>query len=123
MNDLKTPTRKASTPIVVRVNPEEKRAIDELARSTGHSTSAYLRKIGLGYPVKSILDYSRVQDLAQVNADLGRLGGLLKLWLSSDKRLDGYSKEDLNRLISLLLKKIDGNQDEIQKIMKAIVYS
>ena len=94
-----------------------------MGRSTGHSTLAYLRKIGLGYPVKSILDYSRVQDLAQVNADLGRLGGLLKLWLSSDKRLDGYSKEDLGRLISLLLKKIDGNQDEIRKIMKVIVYS
>ncbi|RZI59968.1 MAG: conjugal transfer protein TraJ [Pseudomonas sp.] len=77
-------------------------------RSTGHSTSAYLRKIGLGYPVKSILDYSRVQDLAQVNVDLDRLVGLLKLWLSSDKRMDGYSKEDI-RLISLLLKKIDSN--------------
>jgi hypothetical protein len=123
MTDLKTLTRKATTPIVVRVNPDKKRSIDELIRSMGHSTSAHLCKIGLGYPVKSILDYRHVQDLAQVNAELGRLGGLLKLWLSSDRRLDGYLKEDLSCIISLLLKKIDSNQDEILKIMKVVVSS
>jgi hypothetical protein len=121
MTDLKTPTRKASTPIVVRVNPDEKRAIEEMARTTGNSTSAYLRKIGLGYQVKSIVDYSKVDELAKVNADLGRLGGLLKLWLTSDKRLDRYDLSDQRRIILKTLESIEVNQDKIVEIMNTIV--
>jgi hypothetical protein len=34
-------------------------------------------------PIKSILDQNSIADLAKVNADQGRLGGLLKLWLTN----------------------------------------
>ena len=69
------------------VTPGEKQAIETSAMNCGMSTSAYLRKIGLGMPIKSILDQNSIADLAKVNADQGRLGGLLKLWLTNDEKL------------------------------------
>ena len=48
----KKPTRKGSTPIVVRVTPDEKAIIESYAQQTGQSTSAYLRLLGQGYVPK-----------------------------------------------------------------------
>ena len=120
MNDTTAP-RRNTQPIRVWVTPEEKAGIEEMARTTGNSTSAYLRKIGLGYQVKSIVDYSKVDELAKVNADLGRLGGLLKLWLTSDKRLDRYDLSDQRRIVLKTLESIEVNQDKIVEIMNTIV--
>ena len=44
--------------------------------------SVYLKTLGLGYEPKSLLDAERVGELLKACGDLGRLGGLLKLWLS-----------------------------------------
>jgi hypothetical protein len=55
--------------------------IEERAKATGLSISAYLRTAGLGHPIESVLDHAAVMDLAKVNGDQGRLGGLLKWWL------------------------------------------
>lgn len=118
-----TPARRNTQPIRVWVTADEKAGIEEMARSTGNSTSAFLRKVGLGYEVRSILDYSRAQDLVKVNADLGRLGGLLKLWLTNDKRLDGFSQTDLRCLILATLNKIEGNQAQMRELIKLIAFS
>ena len=119
----KTQPRRNTQPIRVWVTSEEKGGIEEMARSTGNSTSAFLRKVGLGYEVHSILDYSRAQDLVKVNADLGRLGGLLKLWLTNDKRLAGYSQQDLRRLILATLAEIEVNQTQMREIIKTVAFS
>ena len=121
MTEERKPTRKGSTPIVVRVTPEEKRGIDEMARTTGNSTSAYLRKVGLGYQVKSVLDFERVAELAKINGDLVRLGGLLKLWLSNDKRLHGFNLVEQRRLVLATLSAIEQNQTEVSSLMKMLV--
>lgn len=118
-----TPARRNTQPIRVWVTADEKAGIEEMARSTGNSTSAFLRKVGLGYEVRSILDYSRAQDLVKVNADLGRLGGLLKLWLTNDKRLDGFSQTDLRCLILATLNKIESNQAQMRELIKLIAFS
>jgi len=118
-----TPARRNTQPIRVWVTADEKAGIEEMARSTGNSTSAFLRKVGLGYEVRSILDYSRAQDLVKVNADLGRLGGLLKLWLTNDKRLDGFSQTDLRCLILATLNKIEGNQAQMRELIKLVAFS
>jgi hypothetical protein len=44
--------------------------------------SAYLRTAGLCHPIRSTFDHAAVMELAKVNGDQGRLGGLLKLWLT-----------------------------------------
>lgn len=123
MTEEKKPTRKGSTPIVVRVTPDEKRGIDEMARTTGNSTSAYLRKVGLGYGVKSVLDLEGVGELAKVSGDLGRLGGLLKLWLSNDKRLQGFDLVEQRRIVLKTLDAIEQNQTRLSAIMKTVVLS
>lgn len=73
--------RERQRPLRVVVSVEERAEIQTRARATGLSVSAYLRALGLGHEPRSVYDLAAVDTLAQVNGDLGRLGGLLKLWL------------------------------------------
>ncbi|AOZ12115.1 CopG family transcriptional regulator [Pseudomonas lundensis] len=77
----KAPARRRSKPIEVWVSDEEKSAITEKANEAGLSRSGYLRALGLSTPIRSVVDLKAVADLAKVNGDLGRVAGLLKLWL------------------------------------------
>ena len=71
----------------VFVSEAEQAAIDGAAKRLGMSTSAYLRALGLGYQPIGHLDKEAAERLDRVNADLSRLGNLLKLWLSDDAKL------------------------------------
>ena len=115
MAEKKRPTR--SRQLHVPVLPDEEAAIKKMAASTGLSVAAYLRNVGLGYQVRSILDNKRVEELARINGDLGRLGGLLKLWLTDDPRTAQYSE----RLIRALLTKIENTMDQMLGIMRTVV--
>jgi hypothetical protein len=44
-----------------------------------------LRAAGLNQPTRSVYDLDAVKDLVQVNGDLGRVAGLLKLWLADHR--------------------------------------
>ncbi|MDR1345263.1 MAG: hypothetical protein LBK03_00975, partial [Bacteroidales bacterium] len=70
--------------IKVWVLPKQKAAIKGQAAKAGLSVAEYLRKVGMGYPIKSVVDREQIAELSKCRADLGRLGGLLKLWLSPD---------------------------------------
>lgn len=100
--------------------PEEKKLIDQNAKNVGLSTSTYLRNIGIGIEVKGILDQKAVGDMAKVNADLGRLGGLLKMWLSNDERLAMFNQEQVKASILEALGKIKTAQDELLKTVKRL---
>jgi hypothetical protein len=115
MTKVKRPTR--ARQLHVPVLPDEEAAIKKMAASTGLSVAAYLRNVGLGYQVRSILDNQRVEELARINGDLGRLGGLLKLWLTDDPRTAQYGE----RLIRALLSKIENTQDQMIGIMRTVV--
>jgi hypothetical protein len=81
---LSDQARDRNRPLRVVVSAEERALIETRAAATGLSVSAYLRNLGLGFKPHSTLDHAAVLALAKVNADQGRLGGLLKLWLSRD---------------------------------------
>jgi hypothetical protein len=115
MIEEKRPTR--ARQLHVPVLPDEDAAIKTLAASTGLSVAAYLRNVGLGYQVRCILDNKRVEELARINGDLGRLGGLLKLWLTDDPRTAQYGE----KLIRAVLAKIDDTMDQMQGIMRTVV--
>jgi len=85
-------------PMKVFVTDGERARIEERAKSAGMSISAYLRNAGLGHSIKSVLDHAAVMDLAKVNGDQGRLGGLLKLWLV-DRPGKGMSEAEVRRLL------------------------
>lgn len=108
--DQKRPTRKGSPHLTVYCLPEEKDQIALNAKNVGLSTSAYLLNVGMGYEIKSTLDSQLVGDLVKVNADLGRLGGLLKLWLTDDKKLAATGHALTEGTVRALLKRIEDTQ-------------
>ena len=77
----------------VPVTEDEAARIEQRAVATGMSIASYLRAVGMEYSPRSELDQERVQALVKAMADLGRLGGLLKLWLSDDEKLAAYPME------------------------------
>ncbi len=114
--DKKNPTRKARQ-LRVPVLPDEEAAIKKMAASAGLPVAAYLRNVGLGYQVRGILDNKRVEELARINGDLGRLGGLLKLWLTDDPRTARFGESTIRALLS----KIEDTQDHMHMVMQSVV--
>lgn len=78
--------RRDIAPICIWVTPEERTAIIANAQACGLSTSAYARNLALGHSPASLLDLKEVRNLIAAKADLGRLGGLLKMWLTDEIR-------------------------------------
>jgi hypothetical protein len=117
MEQEQEPTRKGSTPIKVYCLPEEKAQIAENAKAAGLSLSTFLLRVGAGFEVHTVLDYQRIEELARVNGDLGRLGGLLKLWLTNDERLREVRAEELRALLN----KIERNQEAMRTIMQKVL--
>lgn len=111
-----TTTRKARQ-LRVPVLPAEEAQIKRLASAAGLPVAAYLRKVGLGYRLPAILDHRRVEELARINGDLGRLGGLLKLWLADDMRTAAFGEATIRAVLS----KIADTQDELHAVMRAVV--
>lgn len=106
-------SRKNLTPINVYVTREEKKLIKENAEKHSLSSSAFLREVGLGFTVTPTLDQQAISDLAKLNADQGRLGGLLKLWLTNDEKLALYDEQKLTSAIEEMLKKIYSIQETL----------
>lgn len=90
----KASARRRGKPIEVWVTDEEKSAITAKAKEAGMARSAYLRALALNMPIRSVVDLAAVTDLAKVSGDLGRVAGLLKLWLA-EKRGEGASAIDV----------------------------
>lgn len=102
-------SRKWAKRLRIPVLPEEEVIIRNNAKQAGLATAVYLRRLALGYHCPNTIDKLQVTQLAKINADLGRLGGLLKMWLTNDERLKHLPFET----IQLLLKKIERTQDEM----------
>jgi len=110
-------TRKATAPIKVYCLPEEKELIVTNAARAGKSTSSFLLAVGQGYEVAGVVDAEQVREMARINGDLGRLGGLLKLWLTDDVRTAKFKKSTVLHL----LEKIEANQDELALTMSKVI--
>jgi hypothetical protein len=91
-------TRPRGTRIEVWVTPEERAEVAARAASAGLSLSAYLRAAGLDQRVSSVYDLEAVAALVRVNGDLGRVAGLLKLWLA-EKPGHGARRPDVDQLM------------------------
>lgn len=117
MNKRAPTNRKDYQPIKVYCFPDERETIEQQAQSTGLSKSSYLLRVGMGYPIRSIVDHHQVEELVKINGDLGRLGGLLKLWLSNEKSVGGIDA----RTIRDTLQKIDRTQDQMLALMQRVL--
>ncbi|BDP34219.1 MULTISPECIES: conjugal transfer transcriptional regulator TraJ [Gammaproteobacteria] len=110
-------TRKNSPPIKVYCLPEERELIESLSVQAGLSISTYLREVGQGYRIQGITDVEQVRELVRVNGDLGRLGGLLKLWLSNDAKVANVG---VNTILAVL-NRIEATQDQMSSLMESIL--
>jgi len=115
--DEKKTGKKRRHHLRVPVFPEEKGEIERQAKQAGMSVARFLREVGQGYKITGVVDYEQVRELARINGDLGRLGGLLKLWLTNDGRVAKFSESTIRTLLS----RIQATQDEMGRIMKSVV--
>ena len=86
----------------IRVTAAERAAIEAGAERVQMSTAAYLRTLGLGHNPPSKVDLRAIHEL-------GRLGGLLKLWLT-DRAGEGTEASN----VSQVLAEIEQRQAEIE---------
>jgi hypothetical protein len=107
-------TRDRKKPIKVYVTPSERKKIQEHATASRLHPSTFLREIGLGAKPKSRFDREAIQKLVKLHADQGRLGGLLKLWLSA-KPGDGANSGEVRSV----LQQIESLQMELAKLVMA----
>ncbi len=117
MNAETKPITRKARQLRVPVLPAEAVEIQRLAAAAGLPVAAYLRNVGLGYRLHGKLDHRRVEELARINGDLGRLGGLLKLWLTDDPRTAQFGETTILAVLS----KIEDTQYEMQQIMRDVV--
>lgn len=114
--EQKPKPRRELPPIKVWVSEKERTVIKERADQTGLSLSAYLLAVGMNTPIRSVVDLAAVADLAKVNGDLGRVAGLLKLWLA-EKRGQGAKPTD----VEAMMKDFRKLQGEVLAIMSRVV--
>lgn len=124
MTKFKTPkgeterTRREVPPIKVFVTDDEKAELSNRAASCGLSNAAFMRAAGLNHPVKARADLEAVRELVKINADLGRVAGLLKLWLA-ERRGEGAKPIEVERLMT----EFRELQTGIREKMSAIVFA
>lgn len=118
--DLQNPKKHI---LLFRINEQELAYIKEQAQKAGISTSAYARQACLNAKIKSITDEIATKELIRECANLGRLGGLFKYWLTAPKTLDCQchtTKNDRATIIKII-DKIYSTQnllcDTIDKIL------
>ena len=116
-NDEKEHGRRRRQHLRVPVFPDEKEQIEANAKRAGVSVARYLRDVGQGYQIKGVMDYEYVRELVRVNGDLGRLGGLLKLWLTDDPRTARFGDDTIRALLA----RIEATQDKISTIAESVV--
>jgi hypothetical protein len=101
----------------VPVLQEEKAIIEAQAQQAGLSVACYLRRVGQGYRINGVVDYEQVRKLARINGDLGRLGGLLKLWLTNDERTAQFGESTIHTVLDRIL----DTQEQMGEIMLTVV--
>ena len=102
----------------VPVLPIEEAEIKTKATDAGLPVAEYLRNLGLGYQVPSIVDSRQADSLLKINGDLGRLGGLIKLWLTNDKRTKLIGKSQLHMTLDSIRNTQSTMLDVIMKLKK-----
>lgn len=95
--DVKRPTR--SHRLRVPVTPAEKARIEDTAGAVNLPAAVYLRHLGLGLTPRAVLEHEHIQELFRVAGDVGRFGGLLKLWLTEDPQTDRFDRAQIQRAV------------------------
>ena len=100
--------------ITVYLTPEEHAQVSKYAARAGLSLSTFAKRVCTGTAVPSLEHSQAVRDILKASADLGRLGGLLKLALSA--KPEGGDRFTLQRL----LREIEAGQLQLKNAARNI---
>ena len=103
--------------LLVTLPDEESKYLDDLSSQLRLSRSEVLRRLLMNSPLPVQRDFEAAQavlDLLQVNADLARLGNLLKL------ALDEPLSADLLRKFDELTVSISSTREELKDVVRKI---
>mgnify|MGYP002713542978 CR=1 FL=1 len=84
MSEDKKPKRIRQKVIQVVVTEAEKKKIEDSAALRNLSASQYLRDLGLGYQPKTLVDVMALNELRKVKGDMNKIGGLLKVLMTTE---------------------------------------
>ena len=94
--------RKRNKITMVRLAEEEQEHLKQVASECSLSVPAYLRNLGLGYFPKSTLDNQILLEVLKLRGDMGKVGGLLKMWLSNEEKTELSQQLKISELINEL---------------------
>ena len=97
--------------VTAYLTEQEYGEIQTQAKRAGLSLSRFVARVSSGYQVPSLEHQQARRELLKINADLGRLGGLLKQAL-----FQGADKPTVYRL----LRQIDQTQAELKAAVRRI---
>lgn len=116
----KKPSRQRVKQLQVPVLPSEAIEIKAQAARCGLPVAAYLRTLGLQHEPKTIMDANAILELSRINGDLGRLGGLLKMWLTNEGRFELVGREKGITTVNELLDNLIATQSLLFESAKKI---
>jgi len=107
--------------IQVRVTTAERKELERISNLVAKPVSTYVRAIALGSEIKSKTDERLVLEVARLRGDLGRVGGLLKLWLTNEERFDfesgkNPSSSDVRRVLARVEHLIGSIEEVVSKL-------
>ena len=111
------PTKRAHV-LRVPATDQEIACIDARAGESGLPRAAYMRRVAMGAQATTKVDRDQIKALLNLQADLGRLGGLLKHWIALDERQSGPRPHQLHAAFDEVLRKILSTQAEVLSAAK-----
>ncbi len=108
---MKKENRKRKNVMNVYLDDIEYKQIIDSSVYAGLSISTFARSVCLGAKVESREDSKAIRELLKINADLGRLGGLLKLGIVECGQAQDFRP---------LLKEIEKRQFELQRAIQKL---
>lgn len=109
------PSEIRSKVILMRCTPTEYEQIKYSANVTAHSVSSFCRKLALGYQPKPRIDVEHLREVMRARGDLGRAGGLLKLWLT-EKEGQACSTREVRQI----LLNLENAADEVKRTVRRL---
>mgnify|MGYP003537617260 FL=1 len=99
LEKVRSDRRRDLSPIKVYCTSAQRQVIEQNAIKVGMSLSTYLQRVGTNCSINVQSHNEDVEKLLKINADLGRLGGLIKLWLTNDRKTKLVGQRELHRLL------------------------
>ena len=91
---------------------DELEQIMACADRAGLSLSMFAKRVCLGLPVPSLEQQQTLREVLKANADLGRLGGLFKLYLSTPDAPAQELRPEARRI----LREVEARQQELKAV-------